>query len=81
MKRLSNLDYIHGSNFPGQDPDIPCNVFKISTRGEGSGMDYVRRTSVGDMQESWVFLILKIPECVQYSRSHNCRNILCLLAQ
>lgn len=50
--------YFHQSLFPGQGgPMDRCFIFKMSTRGPGSGVDLVnrmRRGGDGDLKSAWV---------------------------
>lgn len=58
LKRTCMFPFFHGSRFPGQGRNIDkCYVFKMSTKGPGSGVDLVnrmRRTGKGDLCKAWV---------------------------
>lgn len=50
--------FFHGSRFPGQGKENEkCYIFKMSTKGRGSGVDLVNRmhhTGDGDLKDSWI---------------------------
>ncbi len=58
LKKKCLFPYFHGSRFPGQGgPRDKCYIFKMSTRGPGSGVDLVnrmQRTSNRDLSAAWV---------------------------
>ena len=54
MKRESKFEFIHDSVFPGQEKE-KVYMFKMLTKGPGSGVDLVRRMQPpGDLQNAWV---------------------------
>lgn len=50
--------FFHGSRFPGQGSENEkCFIFKMSTKGRGSGVDLVNRMNIygdGDLKNSWI---------------------------
>lgn len=58
LKKTCIFPFIHGSRFPGQGgPDSKCFLFKMATKGPGSGVELVnsmRRTGQGHLRNSWV---------------------------
>lgn len=58
LKKRCMFPFFHGSRFPGQGASSEkCYLFKMSTKGRGSGVDLVnrmRRGGIGDLHDSWV---------------------------
>lgn len=58
LKQKCLFPYFHGSRFPGQGrPNEKCYIFKMSTKGPGSGVDIVNRMRRGlqrDLSAAWV---------------------------
>lgn len=58
LKKKCMFPFFHGSRFPGQGAlHEKCFIFKMSTKGRGSGVDLVnkmRRTGTGYLKHSWV---------------------------
>ncbi len=58
LKLKCLFPYFHGSCFLGQGgPSDKCYIFKMSTKGPGSGVDLVNRmrcTREGDLSPAWV---------------------------
>ena len=57
LKSTCGYPYLHGILFPGQSfmPDAKSHVFKMSTTGPGSGVEFVNRMhqdGVGDLKHS-----------------------------
>jgi hypothetical protein len=49
-------DFIHNNFFLGRGTSEMCHLFKISTIGRGSNVDYVCHMFKGDLTHYWVFL-------------------------
>ena len=58
LKKRCVFSFFHESIFPGQGgANDKCFLFKMSTKGPGSGVDLVnrmRRTGKGDLCRAWV---------------------------
>lgn len=56
LKHKCRYPFIHSVLFPGQmNKQIPAHVFKMSTKGPGSGVDLVNRMRPGgNLQDMWV---------------------------
>ena len=58
LKKKCVFPFFHGSRFPGQGgPSDKCFLFKMSTKGPGSGVDLVnrmRQKKQGDLCAAWV---------------------------
>ena len=58
LKKKCMFPYFHNSRFPGQgNEEDKCFIFKMSTKGQGSGVDLVNRmnrSGEGDLKHSWV---------------------------
>ena len=50
--------FFHGSHFPSQGgAEEKCFLFKMSTKGQGSGVDLINRMNQfenGDLKDSWI---------------------------
>ena len=60
LKRELQIPFIHTVHIPGMDmctaEEQPC-IFKMTTAGRGSGVDYVRECQPGgSLESSWVVL-------------------------
>ena len=58
LKKSCMFPFFHGSRLPGQGgPSNKCFVFKMSTKGRGSGVDLMncmRQKEQGDLRAAWV---------------------------